>query len=295
MIRPVLLFLLSLLLFGVSLRLFYSGWRLADNERRIIARLGHLQLPRMTHKPSWKRLERAFLRAGLGRPTDRLGWWLALWTLVVLAGFAAGGWLGVLLLLLLPPAAVRLFLSWRYQRRLKRMIAQIPTLLDHAVRSLKSGRTLSDAVLGAIDAVEDPLKNAMGRIQRNVQLGVSLADAASDFAELYEKDELRMFALGLKVNHRYGGNASELLESLIKMIREREHASRELSAMTGETRITAIVLAVLPVVVAGYMLLTNPLYLLTMWHDSSGQVMLIFAFTLQMFGCLALWQMLRSL
>jgi tight adherence protein B len=294
MFRPALL-LLSLFLFGVSLRLFYIGWRLAGNERRIIARLGQQQLQRMAQKPSWKRLERAFLRAGLGRPTERLGWWLALWALGVLAGYAVGGWFGVLALLLLPPVAVRLFLSWRYQRRLKRMIDQIPGLLDHAVRSLKSGRTLADAVLGAIDAGEDPLKNAMGRIQRNVQLGVNLADAASDFAELYEKDELRLFALGLKVNHRYGGNASELLENLIKMIRERDHASRELRAMTGETRITAIVLAVLPVVVAGYMLLTNPLYLLTMWHDSTGQVMLILAFTMQMFGCLALWQMLRSL
>jgi hypothetical protein len=52
-----------------------------------------------------------------------------------------------------------------------------------------------------------------------------------------------LFALGLKVNHRYGGNASELLENLIKMIREREQAARQLSAMTGETRITAVVLA----------------------------------------------------
>ncbi|PMZ56347.1 type II secretion system protein F, partial [Pseudomonas sp. GW247-3R2A] len=120
------------------------------------------------------------------------------------------------------------------------------TLLDHTVRSLKSGRTLADAVLGAIHAADNPLKEAMGRVQRNVQLGVSLPDAASDFAELYEKDELRLFALGLKVNHRYGGNASELLENLIKMIREREQAARQLSAMTGETRVTAWVLGSLP-------------------------------------------------
>ena len=143
----------------------------------------------------------------------------------VLLGLIAGGWLG--LLAVVAAAArwlLRLYVAWRYQRRLKRMIEQLPQLLDHTVRSLKSGRTLADAVLGAIDAAEDPLKNAMGRVQRNVQLGVSLPDAASDFAELYEQDELRLFALGLKVNHRYGGNASELLENLIKMIREREQA-----------------------------------------------------------------------
>ena len=111
----------------------------------------------------------------------------------------------------------------------------------------------------------------MGRVQRNVQLGVSLPDAASDFAELYDKDELRLFALGLKVNHRYGGNASELLENLIKLIREREQAARQLSAMTGETRMTALVLALLPVTVAGYFLIANPKYLMSMWNDGSGQ------------------------
>ena len=208
---------------------------------------------------------------------------------------AAGGWVGLFILLLLPPLFLHLYIGWRYQRRLKRMIEQLPSLLDHAVRSLKSGRTLADAVLGAINVAEDPLKNALGRVQRSVQLGVSLPDAASDFAELYDKDELRLFALGLKVNHRYGGNASELLENLIKLIREREQAARQLSAMTGETRVTALVLALLPVTVAGYFLISNPKYLLSMWNDGSGQWMLVSALLLQVFGCLALWRMLRSL
>jgi tight adherence protein B len=207
----------------------------------------------------------------------------------------AGGWIGLLLASLLPPLLLRVFVQWRYQRRLKRMIEQLPPLLDHTVRSLKSGRTLADAVLGAIDAAEDPLKNALGRVQRNVQLGISLPDATSDFAELYDKDELRLFALGLKVNHRYGGNASELLENLIKMIREREQAARQLSAMTGETRVTAVVLAALPVALAGYFLISNPKYLLAMWNDGSGQTMLVAALGFQVFGCLALWRMLRSL
>jgi tight adherence protein B len=79
------------------------------------------------------------------------------------------------------------------------------------------------------------------------------------------------------------------------MIREREQAARQLSAMTGETRITAVVLALLPVALAGYFLVSNPKYLLAMWNDGSGQMMLMSALGLQVFGCLALWRMLRSL
>ncbi|PQP05124.1 MULTISPECIES: type II secretion system F family protein [Pseudomonas] len=293
MLKPALLILLCLTLLGVSIRLFYNGLRQAGIDRTL-GRLTQGQPQLTVAKSSWSGLERAFLRAGLGRPTERLGSWLLLWALGVLLGFALAGWIGLLTLLLVPPLVLRLYISWRYQRRLKRMIEQLPTLLDHTVRSLKSGRTLADAVLGAIDAAQAPLKNAMGRVQRNVLLGVSLPDAVSDLAELYEKDELRLFALGLKVNHRYGGNASELFENLIKMIRERDQAARQLRAMTGETRVTAVVLGLMPVGLAGYFLVSNPKYLLAMWHSGSGQMMLASAFGLQVVGCLALWRMLRS-
>jgi tight adherence protein B len=294
MLKVLLLILVCLALLDLSARMFQRGLRQSASER-VISRLTQGQPELTVQKSSWVGLERAFLRAGLGRPTERLGLWLLLWALSSVIGFVLGGWPGLLVLLAVPPLLLRLYVGWRYQRRLKRMIEQLPQLLDHTVRSLKSGRTLADAVLGGIDAAEDPLKNAMSRVQRNVQLGVSLPDAVSDLAELYEQEEFRLFALGLKVNHRYGGNASELLENLIKMIRERDQAARQLSAMTGETRVTAIVLAGLPISLAGYFLLSNPQYLLAMWHDGSGQLMLATAFGLQVIGCLALWRMLRSL
>ncbi|PMY46590.1 type II secretion system F family protein [Pseudomonas sp. FW305-53] len=293
MLKPALLILLCLTLLGVSIRLFYNSLRQAGIDRTL-GRLTQGQPQLTVAKSSWSGLERTFLRAGLGRPTERIGSWLLLWALGALLGFALAGWIGLLMLLLVPPLALRLYISWRYQRRLKRMIEQLPTLLDHTVRSLKSGRTLADAVLGAINAAEAPLKDAMGRVQRNVHLGVSLPDAISDLAELYEKDEFRLFALGLKVNHRYGGNASELFENLIKMIRERDQAARQLRPMTGETRVTAVVLGLMPVGLAGYFLVSNPKYLLAMWNSGSGQLMLATAFGLQVVGCLALWRMLRS-
>ncbi len=293
MIGPLLLCLVCLLLLTFSVRLFYQGVRKSGSER-ILERLGQGQPERLPEKTRWTGLERAFLRAGLGRPTDRLGIWLALWVVSMLMGYAVASWAGFLLLLVVPPLALRVYVSWRYRRRIHRIVEQLPQMLDHTVRSLKSGRTLADAVMGAIDASEDPLKIAMGRVQRNVQLGVNLPDAVNDFAELYEQDELRMFALGLKVNHRYGGNASELLENLIKLIRERDQGARQLRALTGETRMTAWVLGSLPLILVSYFMMSNPGYMLGMWNDEGGRQMLIIAVCLQVTGCLALWRMLRS-
>jgi tight adherence protein B len=293
MIGPIILILLCLVLLGLSIHLFLKGVQKTANER-VLNRLAEGQPQQVPGKTSWVGLERMFLRAGLGRPTERLGLWLMLWAVAMLLGYLLAHWVGLLIATLTPPLLLRVYISLLYRRRLKRMIEQLPQLLDHSVRSLKSGRTLTDAVMGGIEASEDPLKKAMGRVQRNVQLGVNLPDAVSDFAELYEQDELRMFALGLKVNHRYGGNASELLENLIKLIRERDQGARQLSALTGETRMTAWVLGLLPVILVSYFMLTNPGYMLGMWHDSGGQTMLIVALVLQVLGSLALWRMLRS-
>ncbi len=290
----VLLGLCGLVLLATSVGLFYNGVR-KSAEERTLQRLGQLPEPVVVEKPVRGGLELLLLRAGFDLNADRLMLWVAAWLLLIALGRLFFGWPGALLMLVLGPLLWRLYMGWRYRRRLQHMIEQLPTLLDHAVRSLKAGRTLSDAVLGAVDVCADPLRGAMQRVQRNVQMGVSLDEALQDLADLYDQDEFRVFALGLRINHRYGGSSSELLENLVKLIREREQAARQLRAMTGETRMTALVLAMLPIGIAGYFLLVNPAYLLSMWNNHDGQLMLLAAFTLQVLGCLALWRMLRSI
>ena len=288
------LLLICILLISLSVWLFQRGLRQAGTDR-VLERLSDGQPVPQEPNGSWVALERMFQRAGLGKPTDRLGLWLSGWAVGMLLGYLLAGGLGLLVMLIMPPLLLRVYIAWRYQRRVQRMVEQLPQLLDHSVRSLKSGRTLADAVLGAIDSTEAPLKQAMSRIQRNVQMGVSLPESVSDFAEFYERDEFRLFALGLKVNHRYGGNASELLENLIKMIREREQGARQLKAMTGETRMTAYVLAGLPIAMVGYFLMVNPGYLMSMWNDGTGRYLLLAAAALDITGTFVMWRMLRSI
>ncbi|WP_194791703.1 type II secretion system F family protein [Pseudomonas sp. UFMG81] len=293
MIGPLLLALAPLCL-GMALLL----WRLAlrkRGEERILQRLGRAY--RAVRAGSARRdwLDPLLQRAGLAQGELRLRYWLMAWFGLALAAGLAGGWRAALLVLAGLPLLGYGYLVWRCRRRLQRIVQQLPGLLDYSVRSLKAGRTLSDAVLGGIDSTREPLHSAMLRVRRNVQLGVALEDAVSELAELYRQDELRLFALGLRINQRHGGNASELMENLIKLIREHEQGDRQLRAMTGETRITAWILGALPLGMVGYFLLANPGYLLAMWRDSHGQSMLLLAFALQAIGCLVLWRMMRSL
>lgn len=289
-----LLLSLSVLLLGCALLLLRLGLH-KRGEERVLQRLGRALEALRTPATRQRWLDARLQRAGLDPAGVRLRPWALGWLGGVALGLLLGSWWVALLLSLGIPLAAQAYLTWRYRRRMRRIIEQLPGLLDYSVRSLKAGRTLTDAVLGGLENTREPLRAAMQRVQRNVQLGVPLADALSELAELYGQDELRVFALGLRINQRYGGNASELMENLIKLIREREQGGRQLRAMTGETRVTAWILGALPLLMVGYFLLGNPGYLLAMWQDQQGQWLLGFAFAFQALGCLVLWRMMRSL
>ncbi|MBC3412060.1 type II secretion system F family protein [Pseudomonas sp. SWRI107] len=293
MMGPLLLALAPLLL-GVALLLVRLGL-LKRGQERIVQRLGsaYLAVRSVAVRRDW--LDPMLLRAGFAQGELKLRPWVFAWLGLVLLAAVGAGAAGGLLALLGVPVLAWLGLIWRCRRRLRQIIQQLPGLLDYSVRSLKAGRTLNDAVLGGIDSTREPLRSAMLRVRRNVQLGVALDVAVNELAELYRQDELRLFALGLRINQRHGGNASELLENLIKLIREREQGGRQLRAMTGETRITAWILGALPLAMVGYFMFANPGYLLAMWQDRHGQTMLLFAFALQAVGCVVLWRMMRSL
>ncbi|MDV9030653.1 type II secretion system F family protein [Pseudomonas sp. RAC1] len=292
MIGPLLLTLAPALLGAAVLLLRQVRYK--RGEERALRRLGRAwQAQSGTTRRDW--LEPRLQRAGLGAaewPVRRI---LSLWLGLALLAALMIRWQVALLLLLGLPLAGYLYLGWRARRRMRQLIEQLPGLLDASVRSLKAGRTLSDAVLGGIEGTREPLHSTLSKVRRSVQLGVPLDDALSELAELYDQDELRLFALGLRINQRHGGNASELMENLIRMIREREQGIRQLKAMTGETRVTAWVLGALPLFMVGYFLVVNPAYLMQLWHDTSGQMMLLLAFALQTLGCVVLWRMMRSL
>tara|TARA_E500000305_G_scaffold93131_1_gene81472 strand:+ start:166 stop:1050 length:885 start_codon:yes stop_codon:yes gene_type:complete len=263
-------------------------------SERVAERLLMGQVKKSTSLRSTRSFQRVLKRANIE---------LSLWsgivsssliaTLLILAYILWGG-LAVLSTLIGLAIVGYLLLDWRHQWLVEKMVYQMPSLLDHMVRSLKSGRTLGDAMFLAIDRSQPPLKDMLTETRRSIELGVPLAEAVEEFAEVYNRQEFHILAMGMRVNQRHGGNASELLENLIVMIRDSEKARRQLRALTGETRISAFVLALLPLALAAFIFVSNPEFLLGLWYESGGQRLLSMAFGLQVLGCFFLWRMLKS-
>ncbi|GGO88738.1 hypothetical protein GCM10011348_44890 [Marinobacterium nitratireducens] len=204
----------------------------------------------------------------------------------VLAGAACAG--------LLSAAAVGL-LALRRASIKRALLAELPGFVNQIVRRMTVGANLSQAVQQAALHVEDPLRQVLQRALQRAQLGDELADAFRHEARRIHLPELDLVATVFNINHQYGGSIVAALDNLVKLLQQRERAQRELRAMTGETRFTALVLGAMPLMMAGYLMLVSPDYLLRMWSDDGGRQLLLAGAGMQVAGVLTLWRMIRSI
>ncbi|MCC4264656.1 type II secretion system F family protein [Oceanimonas baumannii] len=287
---PLVMLLVALLLLALSVLLVFSARKKASSEKM----MGSLASEKAPSLQSRSTLHIALLRAGIQLTSSRLVVAVLLYVLLVMLIYLLLGALMALAGAGLLLFAVKVFIDIRQRRRMTKMVKQLPGFIDHIIRSLKSGRTLMEGMDQAINSATHPLKSAFERSQRFMHRGASMEEAIDDLAGLYQLKEFQLLALAVRVNQKYGGNAVEVLSQLVSMIHERDKAARQLKAMTGETRFSALVLGLLPVSLAAYVFISSPDFFLELWHDPSGQMLLLFAFLFQVVGSLTLWRMLRS-
>lgn len=183
----------------------------------------------------------------------------------------------------------------RYKQKLEKLISQIPLFIDQVIRGLVTGRNVEGAIKLAALELQEPLAGLMDRVQRNVALGADMGDALREAANVHDVKELHMLALAIHTSRVYGGSPREMLDSVVNLIRQREQMQRELRAMTGETRVTAWVLGLMPIVVVGFMATSNPEFLENSWNSPSGRPAMLVAGGLQALGALILWRMIKSI
>lgn len=289
------------LLLGILAGVLWLRSRDARVSARAASRFAQLKVspvdpPRINETSSLvARLLDQLWRAGL---TPRKEYIWAAAVILLLTGAEGWRWERVFGLLVAPLIVVvggYLILQWRHQQRAAATLRQLPMFLDQMIRALSAGRTIDSSFLHATERCTAPLRETLDRVCANLRLGVDLGSALGAVARLHELRELQLLALAIHVNTRYGGSIRDLLGSLIGMISQRERAQRELRALTGETRLSAWVLSLLPVFLACYMLAMNPGYLETMWADATGKTVLASALGMQLVGVLLLWRMIRSI
>ena len=149
------------------------------------------------------------------------------------------------------------------QRRAK-MLNQLPSFINQVTRRLSAGVSVENAFADSVETLERPLGTVMRRVVRRVHYGYDLHQAFEREARVNQLNEFDVLATALRINEQYGGSIRSILDDIVDILRMQDSGKRELSAMTGETRVTAAILAALPPGIAAYTFYSNPKFLTDM-------------------------------
>ncbi len=186
------------------------------------------------------------------------------------------------------------FMVWlRVQAMRRQIIRQLPGFLDVIVRLIVMGNSTQAAFQTAVSGAKHPLRLHMDNAMGLVSAGVDIDQALLQVARKVRIEELFLLASILGLGVRYGGRSDLLLERVANFMRDHEEAEQELVAMSSETRLSAWILGLLPIVVGGAIITTNGDYFARMWTDPTGQFMVLGALALQAVGGLLLYRLAR--
>ncbi len=139
-----------------------------------------------------------------------------------------------------------LWLLWRRKSRLKAFSTQLPDALEMLARILRSGQGLSFGLNAVATEMSPPIGKEFGRAFEEQNLGVSVDDSLRAMCERVPNLDLRFFVTAVILQRQTGGDLSEILDKIGSLIRERFRILGQVAALTGEGRLSGIVLMAMP-------------------------------------------------
>lgn len=196
-----------------------------------------------------KRLERAIAATGITWPTEKVVVvWICVFVSAVLIGVHLGG------IPIATVAAVGLIVSsavlLRANRHRGRNLADraLPIFLESVARSLRSGASLTQAVVGARSSVSGTaLSEDADALVVAVERGAPMTTAFSQWVNRSATAPRRLAATALSLVAETGGVPGPLVDAVAQTLRERDHIEREARALATQARASAAVIAVAPV------------------------------------------------
>ncbi|MEZ5176201.1 MAG: type II secretion system F family protein [Acidimicrobiia bacterium] len=160
-------------------------------------------------------------------------------------------------------------------RHRKRFEDQLPDTLNLISTSLRAGYSLLQAVEAVGEEAAEPTRREFGRAMAEIRLGKSIDDALGDIATRMMSQDFDWTVLAINIQREVGGNLAEVLQTTAETMVQRNRLRREMKALTAEGRISAIVLAIMPIGLFAFISLVNPGYLAPLLENTIGIVVMI--------------------
>ena len=167
-------------------------------------------------------------------------------------------------------AAPLLYVSYQRSGRMGRFERQLPEALDLITRALRSGHAFSSALQMVGEEMAEPIAGEFRIVHDEVNFGVALQQALTNLSERVPLTDLRYFIVSVLIQRESGGNLTEVLGNLSRLIRERLKLMAKVKVLSSEGRLSAWILGIMPFALAGVMYLVNPEFMSPLWKDPIG-------------------------
>ncbi|MGE5619373.1 MAG: type II secretion system F family protein [Sphingomonadaceae bacterium] len=159
----------------------------------------------------------------------------------------------------------RWYVHSRERKRVAAFNAQLGDTIGILANSLRSGYSLLQAMELVARETPPPMGEEFGRVVREVGLGLTPERALENLVRRINSDDLDLMVTAMKVQHEVGGNLTKVLDSIGTTIRERVRIKGEIKVLTAQQSMAGYIIAGLPLVLAGILLLLNPSYILQLF------------------------------
>lgn len=184
-------------------------------------------------------------------------------------------------------------LTYVTKRRQKRFLKEFPAAIDIIVRGVKSGLPLGDCIRIVASEAQEPIKQEFRTIMETQAIGMPLGEAVDRLYERVGVPEANFFAIVISIQSQSGGNLSEALGNLARVLRERAKMAAKIQAMSMEAKASGVIIGSLPIAVAGLVYLMSPDYLRPLWTTNLGLVLLGGGAFWMMCGIITMRQMIN--
>lgn len=191
---------------------------------------------------------------------------------------------------ILPPVGIMAalsplaYLKAKERAYMEKFKEQLPEALDLLSRAMRSGHALSSGLTMIAEESGEPIKSEFAAVVDQLKLGLSLQEALDNLCERLPDTDLRFFAISVVLQKETGGNLTEVLDNIGRLIRERIQFKRHVQTLTAEGKLSARILTLLPVAMFAYIYFVNYDYISLLWTAKEGYIMLTGGILLQVIG-----------
>lgn len=187
----------------------------------------------------------------------------------------------------------RMYVKWRRKKFQSKFLDELPNAVEAIVRGVKTGLPLNDSMRVVAKDTKEPVKSEFQRVLDQQAFGFSMTEAVQVLLERVPLPEVNFFVVVISVQQQAGGNLSEALGNLARVLRNRKKMKQKVAAMSSEAKASAGIIGALPILVAIMVSVVSPEYLQPLITTPIGQVWLGAAVLMMCLGVFVMSRMVQ--